>query len=99
MRYFRCPAAAYDVICMQFDAAYGYPNSQTQTVRALPERSALLNDSEGMVYLPVPTDYCDYIFPSQALPSLISGGVIEELSESEYMAQARLMYPNPPSFS
>ena len=93
MRYFRSTPAAYASICAQLDAAYGYPNAETKTQRALPLVSTLPTDSQGRVYLAVSQDYCDYVLPSQMLPQLLASGAVEEIDEATYQAAVQPQEP------
>ena len=86
MRYFRSTPAVYGSICVQLDSAYGYPNAETKTERALPLAATLPADSQGRVYLAISAEYCDYILPSQMLPELLASGAVEEVSEAAYRA-------------
>lgn len=85
-RYFRSPPAVYASICAQLDAAYGYPNAETKTERALPMPDTLPTDPQGRVYLAISADYCDYILPSQMLPEMIASGAVEEVTAEQYKA-------------
>lgn len=86
MRYFRSTPAVYSGICSQLDAAYGYPNAETKTLRTLPLASDLPSDAQGRVYLAVSNEYCEYVLPSQLLPQLLASGAVEEVSEAQYKA-------------
>jgi hypothetical protein len=86
MRYFRSLLAVYVDICRQLDAAYGYPNAETKTERALPLATDLPSDSQGRVYLAISANYCDFILPSQMLPALLATGDVEEITAAEYQA-------------
>jgi hypothetical protein len=86
MRYFRSTPAVYTGICSQLDAAYGYPNAETKTERALPLVSDLPADAQGRVYLAISQEYCDYILPSEMLPQLLASGAVEEIDAATYMA-------------
>ena len=86
MRYFRASPAVYAAICSQLDAAWGYPNAETKTERALPLADTLPTDSQGRVYLAISSEYCDYILPSQLLPELLASGAVEEIDASTYVA-------------
>jgi hypothetical protein len=86
MRYFRSTPAVYADICAQLNAAYGYPNAETKTERALPLVADLPHDAEGRVYLAVSAEYCDYNLPSEMLPQLIAAGMVEEITAEEYAA-------------
>lgn len=86
MRYFRSTPAVYASICAQLDAAYGYPNAETKTARALPLVETLPTDAQGLVYLAISAEYCDYILPSQMLPELLASGAVEEVTAAQYSA-------------
>lgn len=85
-RYFRSTPAVYADICSQLDAAYGYPNADTRTERTLPLASDLPADGQGRIYLAVDAVYCEFILPSELLPSLIASGAVSEITEAEYQA-------------
>jgi hypothetical protein len=68
------------------DAAYGYPNAETKTLRSLPLVSDLPSDGQGRVYLAVSADYCDYNLPSELLPQLIAAGLVDEITAEQYAA-------------
>jgi hypothetical protein len=84
MRYFRANVAVYESICSQLDAAYGYPNTATKTLRALPLANELPTDQDGMVYLAISSEYCDYVLPSELLPQLLASGAVQEITEEVY---------------
>lgn len=86
MRYFRSTPAVYVSVCAQLDAAYGYPNAETKTERALPLADTLPTDSQGRVYLAIDAAYCDYILPSEMLPELLASGAVEEIDAATYAA-------------
>ena len=86
MRYFRSTPAVYRSICSQLDAAYGYPNAETKTERALPLAETLPSDPQGRVYLAISAEYCAYILPSEMLPQLIAAGMAEEITAGQYAA-------------
>jgi hypothetical protein len=90
MRYFRSTPPVYADICVQLDAAYGYPNAETKTLRTLPLTSDLPVDGQGRVYLAVSAEYCEYNLPSEMLPQLIAAGLVEEITAAQYSA----MVPN-----
>jgi hypothetical protein len=68
------------------DAAYGYPNAETKTERALPLAETLPTDAQGRVYLAISAEYCEYILPSEMLPQLIASGAVEEVDAAAYAA-------------
>ena len=86
MKFFRSTIDAYASICSQLDAAYGYPNAETKTIRTLPSEDVLPKDEQGRVYLSVSSAYCDFVLPSQMLPQLLASGAVEEITEAEYLA-------------
>lgn len=86
MRYFRALPAVYEQINAQLDAAYGYPNAETKTLRTLPPAAELPLDAQGRVYLAIQADHCDYILPSEMLPQLLASGAVEEIDEAAYRA-------------
>lgn len=86
MRYFRSTPAVYESICSQLDAAYGYPNAETKTERALPLVADLPADDQARVYLAISAAYCDFNLPAEMLPQLIASAAVEEVSEAEYRA-------------
>jgi hypothetical protein len=86
MRYFRSTPAVYASICSQLDSAYGYPNAETKTERALPLAADLPTDAQGRVYLAISAEYCEYILPSEMLPQLLASGAVEEVDAATYAA-------------
>lgn len=86
MRYFRSTPAVYSDICAQLDAAYGYPNADTKTLRTLPPAENLPADDEGRVYLSISAAYCEFNLPSELLPQLIASGLVEEITAAQYAA-------------
>ena len=93
MRYFRATLAVYADICVQLDAAYGYPNQSTKTQRTLPLPSQLPSDSQGRVYLCISSEYCDYNLPTEMLPHLLGSGAVSEITEAEYRAAVKSPSP------
>jgi hypothetical protein len=93
MRYFRSTPAVYADICAQLDAAYGYPNAETKTERALPLLEWLPTDEEGRVYLAVKANYCEYNLPAEMLPQLIAAGLVEEITAEEYAVVMPVVEP------
>jgi hypothetical protein len=83
-RFFRSSLSVYQQINAQLDSAYGYPNAETKTLRALPPVSELPADAQGRVYLAIQSDYCNYILPSEMLPQLLASGAVEEVTAAAY---------------
>jgi hypothetical protein len=93
MRYFRATPAVYADICAQLDAAYGYPNPETKTLRSLPLAADLPADGQGRVYLMISAEYCEYNLPSELLPQLIAAGLVEEITAEQYAAVMPVVEP------
>jgi hypothetical protein len=93
MRYFRSTLPVYADICAQLDAAYGYPNEATKTLRTLPLAADLPSDGEGRLYLGISAEYCDYNLPSELLPQLIAAGLVDEIAEAQYTALLPIVGP------
>jgi hypothetical protein len=68
------------------DAAYGYPNQATKTLRTLPLAVDLPSDGQGRVYLAISAEYCEYILPGEMLPQLLASGAVEEVDAATYAA-------------
>jgi hypothetical protein len=86
MRFFRSLPAVYEQLNAQLDAAYGYPNAETKTLRTLPPAEELLSDDQGRVYLAISAEYCEFNLPSEMLPQLLASGAVEEIDEAAYRA-------------
>ena len=86
IRYLRASPAVYEQAKSQLNSEYGYPNSETRTDSAIPPQSLLPKDAGGRVYLAISAEFCDLVFPSQMLESLIASGAVEEITEAEYRA-------------
>ena len=82
MRYFRASLAVYEDACAQLDAAYGYPNYETKTLRTLRLASELPVDAQGRVYINISAEFCEYELPSQ----IIARGDVEEITAEQYLA-------------
>ena len=93
MRHFRAAPAVYAEICRRLDEAYGYPNAETKTERALPLASELPTDLQGRVYLQIESEVCDSAVPSQMLPQLLASGAVEEIDEATYQAAVQPQEP------
>lgn len=85
MRYFRATPAIYGEICVSMDIAYGYPNADTKTERAMPLVEHLPS-SGGKVYLTVTEEFCNHPAPAAMLPDLLQGGYVEEITAEQYQA-------------
>ena len=83
-RYFRASPSVYAGVCQQLDAAYGYPNAETKTMRSLPLASELPTDNESRVYLAINSEYCDFILPGQMLSDLLAAETVQEVTAEQY---------------
>jgi hypothetical protein len=77
----------YEQARLHLDSAWGYPNEATRTVTAIPPASDLPMDSQGMVYLDVSSEYCEYVLPSQMLPQLLASSAVEEIDAATYLQE------------
>ena len=84
-RYFRSTDETLDAVRQMLDREWQYPDASTKTDTALPAAADCPHDAQGRVYLAVDDAYCEYVLPSQILPSLIDSGTVEEISLDEYM--------------
>jgi hypothetical protein len=84
MRYFRSSDAVLEQVRLSLDAAWGLPaNGQITTL--LPAADSP-HDPQGRVLLAVRNEFCEYEAVAAMLPQLLAAGVVEEISEAEYMA-------------
>lgn len=88
LRFFRSTLGLYESLRGQLDAAYGYPNAETKTETSIPPGATLPTDRNGLVYLAVMNEFCDYVLPSEMLPQLLASGAVEELTAQAYFAVA-----------
>ena len=93
-RYFIASPSVYAGVCQQLDAAYGYPNAETKTQRALPLAADLPTDAQGRVYLVIAGEYCDYEAAATLLPKLLAVGSVVEITEADYIAAFPLAEPD-----
>ena len=80
-RYFRIPSDAnYEALRLQLDAAFGHvtPNTCVDPAAVAPR------DSQGRILLAVRVEFCEFAAVAAMLPSLLAGGVVEEINASEY---------------
>lgn len=82
-RYFRSDSVTYEAIRSQLDAAWGLPNDKgTQTCFA--PAGVAPQDSAGRVLLAVRPEFCEFDAVAAVLPSLLSGGIVEEIDAATY---------------
>ncbi len=84
-RYFRSDSVTYEAIRSQLDAAWGLPNDKgTQT--CFSPAGVAPHDSAGRVLLAVRPEFCEFDAVAAVLPSLLSGGIVEEIDMATYWA-------------
>ena len=88
MRYFRCLAGdgAYEQIRTTLDAVWGHPNPETKTVTCIDPVAVAPRDTQGRIMLATSEAFCEYAASEQMLASVLSSGVIEEISAADYLA-------------
>jgi len=84
IRTFRSTPPVAESVRAALDAAWNYPNAETQTATAFRPADKLPTDAQGHVYLRIADRYCDYEAVAAMLPDLLASGVVEEISEAEY---------------
>jgi len=89
MRYFRCLAGdeAYEHIRLTLDAVWGHPNAETKTVTCIDPAGVAPRDTQGRIMLATSEAFCEYAASEQMLASVLSSGVIEEISAAGYFAE------------
>ena len=90
MRYFAAPPDDYDAARAALDAAYGYPDAETQT--AIPPKENLPLDSHGRVCVSVDNVLTYLPAASGILGAAISAGVVEEIDEATFCAVCAAYY-------
>lgn len=89
IRYFRTTAAVYEQVRRTLDAAWGYPDEERRTDTAIRPAARCPRDTQGRVYLSVPSEFCEFEAVAGVLPNLLTLGAVEELSAGQYDAFAR----------
>lgn len=100
LRYFRtADAALYESIRLQLDAAWGHPNAETKTETCIDPAAVAPRDSHGRILLAVRPEFCEFAAVAAMLPSLLAGGVVEEIDASEYQPVVDTPEPTAPASS
>ena len=87
MRCFRAVSAAvYEAVRADLDAAYGYPAEDGKTATAITPASEAPIDAQGRVYLLASESECQYPAVADRLPGLLSSGMVEEVTASDWDA-------------
>lgn len=83
MRYFRSAPDVYEQVRSTIDAAWGLP-AHGQITALAPTSECPVAD--GLVYLSVRADHCEYPPVDTLLPQLIAAGQAEEITQADYLA-------------
>ena len=85
-RYFRCLAGdeSYEGNRLSLDAAWNHVAPMTCIAPA----AIAPRDSQGRIILAVWSSFCEYYAAAASLPGLLASGVVEEIDESAYRAEA-----------
>jgi hypothetical protein len=84
MRYFRAPVAVYEQARQTLNAAWGLPDSETET--CIPPVAECHVDSGGLAYLAVDDAMAALPPADEMLRQLIDAGLAAELTEGEFVA-------------
>lgn len=85
-RYFRTANDnVYESVRLELNAKWMLPND-LGTVTCFAPASNGLRDSAGLLVLAVDSAWCDHPDVDAVLPSLLEGGLIEEVGRAEYLA-------------
>lgn len=80
-RFFRtADEALYEQVRLGLDAQWGH----VAPVTCVDPASVAPRDSVGRILLAVRSEFCDYEAVAAMLPSLLSGGAVDEINESDY---------------
>ena len=86
MRYFRTTdATLYESVRLQFDAAWGHPTPDGQTLTCIDPVAVAPRDSQGRILLAVNDEFCQWEPAATMLPQLLASGAVEEITVSEYV--------------
>jgi hypothetical protein len=92
-RYFRATSdSVYEQARATLDSAWGYPSADGETVTTFTPCDAAIHDAQSRPYLQVRAEFCEYEASSLLLQQAIAGGVIEEITEQQWMS----VLPNGP---
>ena len=82
-RFFRAPIEVFDAIRQAADAAWGLPANGQRTAIAPVECCPVV---DGLVYMCVRADHCNYPPFDVQLPEMLASGAVYEISEADYWA-------------
>lgn len=88
MRSFRCLAkdAVYEQVRLALDAAWGYPNAETNSVTCFDPAAVAPRDAQRRILLAVRDEFVSYTVASEMLTQLLAGGAVEEIDLATYLA-------------
>ena len=85
-RYFRASAATYESMRLGLNSAWGMPNAGTQSCYTAADNPAVPKDADGMLYLAVHSDWCEWPAVAAVLPDLLASGAVEEVTRDAYLS-------------
>lgn len=85
-RYFRAEATTYDGIRLYLNAAWGMPTPGTANCILPADDPTAPRDAQGLVYLAVHADWCEWPAVEAVLPDLLASGAVEEVTREDYLA-------------
>lgn len=84
-RFFKAPAAVYEAMRVQIDAAWGYPEPLTLT--SIPPANVQHKHADGDCIMGVRLDWLGWEPVATLIPQALASGMITEMTEAEYWAQ------------
>lgn len=95
-RFFCAPASVYESVRAALDRAWSLPDGTT----CIEPAATAPVGSNGMVYVAIPSDACDWSPVNEILPKMLTSNQIQEVSAREYQnAMPKPVVPDviPPS--
>lgn len=91
-RFFRSDDATYEAVRLQLDAAWGH-GPGTGTLTCYEPAATAPHDSQGRALLSVRSEFCEYAAVAETLPSLLSSGAVQEITEATYLTSVTPQSP------
>jgi len=85
-RYFRSDVGTYESVRNSLNSAWGFPNAGTHSCIMPADDPTVPIDDAGRIYLAVTDEWCQWPEVAAALPGLLEGGVVEEVTREQYLA-------------
>lgn len=83
----------YESVRAQLDAAWGHPSADGKTITCFAPVFLAARDPEGRIMLAIQQEFVDYEPATTMLPMLLNAGLVEEISEAEYMTAVTVDLP------